>query len=555
MLRGDGMARAHGVRAFFWGGGCASLLEVNVDPVIDGAVGLVARGSLGVGARRRRRRRANLVSSVVSAKPAEWLDVWEWHWERLVAARVARHRMIAARAPAGSLRTWHERRAHGLAAHVDEVVGRCRRTLMEMGCACNSGGSELGAVSAVRPVGCGRRLVCRWCARQAARRLGRRVEETVRTRVFDARRKWEAEGARGMAPTVYLITMGVRHRATLTESAAALDRAWRVFSSRIACEESEKLKALWRRAYAGLGDAGQVELREIEALDPKRRSVAQRTRRKRLRWEALETLSERDRAWVRSRETEEQRGARHWVRSSCAVLEVAAGSAGEGHIHVHCVTVARWVDVKMLREQWTRATCEECSSAGVMLDVASCECRGEKATCRHACKHGGASASPVVHLRRWKGDPAASAASAAAYVAKYIAKGVEVDGEGDVELSPKTYAEVMAVHVGRRMLRTSRGWWLYSEEEAQEYGLAPSGRNEEGGLVWLPRDRRRWSPSVCMCCEGPYHLVTPPPPVMLASPGMWISRWARSMGPIPGTQVPLGPPAYQRDDGEWVRWS
>ena len=517
------------------------------------ATGLVPRGARGPGARRRRRRRSNLVSSVVSAKPSEWLDAWEWYWEGLTAERIAKHRRIAAAAPPGStLRLWHTRRAHGLATPVDEAVGRCRTTRMELGCACNDGGAAIGAVSLVRPVGCGRRLVCTWCARQAARRLGRRIEQTLRSRMYHATQKWTNEGAHGMPPATYLVTLGVRHRETLTESAAALDRAWRVFSSRIACEEGARFKVLMGRAVAkGLDEAERAELACIEAKEPRDRSVVERTRRKRMRSKAVEALDEGARAYVRARESASKRGEEHWLRQSCAVLEVAAGSQGEGHIHVHAVAVSRWIDVRKLREQWTRATCEDCDPAGRPLRCGTC-----KGRCTCTCKHEGPSASPVVHLSRSRKGYSTEEAvrGAAAYVAKYIAKGVETDEEGDVSLSPRTYAETMAVHVGRRMLRTSRGWWLYSEEEAAEYGLAPSGRSAVGAPVWTAKDRQRWSSPACQCCQGGYHLVTPPPPVMVAAPGQWLGRWARSMGPPHGVQLGLGPPAYQRDDGEWVRW-
>lgn len=490
---------------------------------------------------------------MISAKPAEWLDCWEWHWERVTREKIERHRRIAERArPGSTLRLWHTRRAHGLATPVDEVVGRCRTTRIEMGCACNAGGAELGAVSLVRPVGCGRRLVCTWCARQAARRLGRRIEQTLRSRMGQAQRRWEADGARGMPPATYLVTLGVRHRDSLAESAAALDRAWRVFSGRIACEEGARFKVLVARAVSRLAPEDRAELEGLEEIEPRARTVIQRTRRKQLRRAAFGLLDEAQRAYVLAHESALMRGRAHWIRESCAVLEVAAGSRGEGHIHVHAVAVARWIDVKTLREQWTRATCEDCDYTGRPLACAA-GCKRGRCACK--CAHSGPSASPVVHLSRsQKGySVEESASGAASYISKYIAKGIETDETGDVALSPQTYAETLGVHVGRRMLRTSKGWWVYSEEEAAEIGLVPSGRDEEGDPVWTDRDRRRWRSSACPCCAGEYHLVTPPPPVMLAAPGQWIGRWARAMGP-PHGQVGLGPPTYQAEDGSWVRW-
>lgn len=182
---------------------------------------------------------------------------------------------------------WHRGRGRGMDIPLIDALTVCGKRMVTMRCGC---------YVTERPVGCGRDLLCRRCARERASKYGRRARVTLESQLAEARAAWAARGGRrhkrapgepwyaNMEPMVYLVTFTRRHTGDAKRDAELLDESWRKFR--------------------------------------------------------------------------QHRAKGHWVRRAAVMLEISAEPAGRGlgrgdaHPHLHAVVVAQWVDVNELRREW-----------------------------------------------------------------------------------------------------------------------------------------------------------------------------------------------------------
>lgn len=127
-------------------------------------------------------------------------------------------------------------------------------------------------------------------------------------------------------------------------------------------------------------------------------------------------------AWSKARrqfeDTEETIGQFDYA----LVWEVTPGRDGLGHVHAHVVALWPRTDWNLLRAEWKRATGDD----GAEID-----------------------------LKRAASRDATEVQSAVNYLAKYTSKGVQVG-----EFTPELAAQVIDATYGKRLLSTSRGFWL-----------------------------------------------------------------------------------------------
>jgi len=125
----------------------------------------------------------------------------------------------AARARAGTLASYAERRAEGVALPRFERIGTCRKRWATFGCGCNR---------FERPVGCDQPMLCDWCRRRFFRRHRRRLVRALGAHVRAAAGEWKAGGRRrGAERRVSLVTLTLAHSGLLTTDREELGAAWR----------------------------------------------------------------------------------------------------------------------------------------------------------------------------------------------------------------------------------------------------------------------------------------------------------------------------------------
>jgi hypothetical protein len=125
----------------------------------------------------------------------------------------------ALRARAGTLATYADRRAEGVALPRFERIGTCRKRWAVFGCGCNR---------IERPVGCDQPMLCGWCRARFFKRHRRKLVRALGAHVRAASGQWKAEGRpRGQERRLSLITLTLAHSGLLTVDREELGAAWR----------------------------------------------------------------------------------------------------------------------------------------------------------------------------------------------------------------------------------------------------------------------------------------------------------------------------------------
>lgn len=301
-----------------------------------------------------------------------------------------------------------KRRAHGrragewYQARADALhfpfVGRARRCGLDR--VLETHCAECGTMTE-RPVMCGLRHWCRDCVSARARREYKRLLPAIDARAREERAVWIGRGLpTHRAPQLRLMTLTVRHRGTLEETREAITRAWPRFRRWLGLKLGEEFGEI------GTPKGGRGWTRVLDAAG---------------------TASVRRNYWGRvlrgedpGRKREPLRGRNkpHRRAQFCGIWEVADKSHDSGHPHLHVCIVLPWIDVRELAQAWVDATDGAAEMQG--LDLRTVDAR-----------------------------------NATRYVAAYVTASTF-----DEDLSPEVAAAWVRTTYARRLVQTSRGWWL-----------------------------------------------------------------------------------------------
>jgi len=168
-----------------------------------------------------------------TTEQVEWRADLEYVWRARMEGRLGRWRARGkamrgaaaaaegevARARAGTLAAYAERRAEGVALPRFERMATCRRRWATFGCGCNR---------IERPVGCDQPMLCDWCRRRYFKRHRRRLVKALGAHVRAAGGAWKAAGRpRGEERRVSLITLTLAHSGDLAVDRKELGDGWR----------------------------------------------------------------------------------------------------------------------------------------------------------------------------------------------------------------------------------------------------------------------------------------------------------------------------------------
>lgn len=251
-----------------------------------------------------------------------------------------------------------------------------------------------------RPVLCGLRHWCRKCVSERAQREYKRLVPALDARVRSERAAWIARGEPAhLAPQLRIMTLTVRHESTLEETREEISRAWPRFRRWLGHELGERFGEIGTPKGGGWG-----RVLDHTGLCEVRRNYWGRV----LRHEPT----------GRKREPLRGRNKPHRRAQFCGIWEVADKSHDSGHPHLHVCVVLPWIDVRAMAAAWVRATDGKAEAQGLDLRTV-----------------------PTKHAAR--------------YVAAYVTASTLDD-----DISPEVSAAWVRTTYARRLVQTSRGWWL-----------------------------------------------------------------------------------------------